>query len=231
VTKPNYADVPDTRLPLEETLEGIDELYRAGAFRRFGLSNFSIAMVEEVLRITHERGFVSPSVYQGNYNAVTRRVEASLFPILRKHKIAFYAFSPIAGGFLAKRPEDLAGGVGTGRWDTRSQPGGMYNEMFVKPPKMLAGLGTWGEIAKEEGISNAELAYRWTVYNSVLRGELGDGVILGARNFEQLNAVMEGIEKGPLSAEAEKKIDALWETIKDEAPSDDPTDIIKVMLA
>jgi aflatoxin B1 aldehyde reductase len=224
-------DVPDARLPLEETLEGVDELYRAGAFRRFGLSNFSIAMVEEVVRITHERGFVSPSVYQGNYNAFTRRIEVSLFPILRKHKIAFYAFSPIAGGFLAKRPGDLAGGVGTGRWDPKSQPGGMYNEIYVKPPKMLEGLETWCEIAKEEGISNVELAYRWTVYNSVLRGELGDGVILGARNYAQLNAVMKGIKKGPLSAGAEKKIDELWETIKDDAPSDDPTGMIRVLLA
>lgn len=127
------ADVPDVRLPLEETLEGINTLYKAGAFRRFGLSNFSIAMVEEVIRITQERGFVRPSVYQGIYNAVTRRTEGSLLPLLRKHNIAFYAYSPIAGGFLAKRPEDLAGGAGTGRWDPKS-PFGSSMYRFLSSP-------------------------------------------------------------------------------------------------
>lgn len=223
--------MPDVRVPLKQTLEGIDELYRSGAFKRFGVSNFTIPMVEEVIRIARERGFVQPSVYQGNYNAFSRHVETSLFPLLRKNNIAFYAYSPIAGGFLAKRPEDLASG--TGRWDPNSEhpAGGIYTSLYVKPPKMLEGLERWGLIAKEEGMSNAELAYRWVVYNSGLRGELGDGVIIGAKNHAQFNEALEGIEKGPLPSEAARKIDELWEVIKDEAPSDDPTVTLKALLA
>lgn len=80
-----YLHGPDTRLPFEETLEGIDALHKSGAFRRFGISNFDADQTNEVLRICRERGFVLPTVYQGNYNAVGRLAETELFPILRKN--------------------------------------------------------------------------------------------------------------------------------------------------
>jgi aflatoxin B1 aldehyde reductase len=66
-------------------LEGIDALYKSGAFRRFGISNFDADQTKEVLRICRERGFVLPTVYQGNYNAVGRLAETQLFPILREN--------------------------------------------------------------------------------------------------------------------------------------------------
>ena len=44
------------------------------------------------MRITKEKGFVQPSVYQGMYNLIARAGEAELFPLLRKHNISFYAY-------------------------------------------------------------------------------------------------------------------------------------------
>ena len=38
-----------------------------------------------MLRVCRERGFVLPTVYQGNYNAVGRLAETELFPILREN--------------------------------------------------------------------------------------------------------------------------------------------------
>lgn len=80
-----YLHNPDTRISFEPTLEGINELYKSGAFRRFGVSNFDADQMKEVLRICKERGFVAPTVYQGNYNAVGRLPETELFPILREN--------------------------------------------------------------------------------------------------------------------------------------------------
>lgn len=54
-----------------------------------------------------ERGWVTPSVYQGMYNVITRGVEAELFPALRKLGMAFYAFNPLAGGFLTGKYQSL----------------------------------------------------------------------------------------------------------------------------
>lgn len=156
-----------------------------------------------------------PSVYQGSYSAVTRRGEREIFPTLRKHNISFYAYSPIAGGFLTKDVAMLVSG-GEGRWDLS---GGMYNTLFNKPG-MLEGLKQWEEISKGSGVSKAELAYRWVAYNSALKGELGDAIVVGSRNVEQLNQTLAALRKGPLSEEIAAQIEQVWNIVEADAPLD-----------
>ncbi|ROW06928.1 hypothetical protein VMCG_04114 [Cytospora schulzeri] len=222
-----YIHGPDARVPVEETLEGIHSLYKAGAFRRFGLSNFDPDQTKEVLRICQERNYVLPSVYQGHYSAVARRPETDLFPILRKHNISFYAYSPISGGFLAKTPEDLRQGAG-GRWDPESPSGQMYHSLYVGKPATMAALAKWHEVADAEGIPAVEMAYRWVVHNSILDGSKGDGVVVGSKDAAQLRGTMEAIRKGPLSAEVQGKIDAIWKTMEHESFLDYYNGYIKI---
>jgi aflatoxin B1 aldehyde reductase len=87
-----YLHVPDRTTPFEETVEAIDKAYREGKFKHFGLSNFTAAEVGQIVEISERRGFIKPSVYQGQYNPIVRGGEKDLFPILRKHGIAFYAW-------------------------------------------------------------------------------------------------------------------------------------------
>lgn len=214
-----YMHSPDIRVPFEDTLAGINELYTQGAFRRFGLSNYSPEQVEQVLTICHKHGYVLPSVYQGNYNAVARLPESELLPLLRKHKIAFYAYSPIAGGFLAKSPADFADkeALKGGRWDADSFMGKVYRTLYSSRPETLKALEEWHEIAAGEGITGVELAYRWVVHNSALDGSLGDAVVIGAKNEQQLRSSYEAIEKGPLGKDVQAKCDAVWEPLKKDA--------------
>lgn len=195
----------------------MNELYKQGAFKRLGLSNFSADDVEEVVKVSKENNWVVPSVYQGNYSAVARRTETEIFPTLRKHNIAFYAYSPIAGGFLSKSKAELTDPEG--RFGKAGALAQIYNGMYNRP-SFVEALGVWEEIAKEEGITKAELAYRWIVYHSKLDAALGDAVIIGARNQEQFRETMAGIKKGPLSDKAAKKIDGIWESVKAEASLD-----------
>lgn len=214
-----YIHAPDNRVPFEDTLAGINELYKTGVFRRFGLSNFNPAQVEEVLKICNDRGYVPPTVYQGNYNAVARTAEQELLPLLRKHGIVFYAYSPIAGGFLAKKPADFERNEtlqGT-RWDPETFVGKMYRNLYSNRPKTLNALKQWHEIAAVEGITGAELAFRWVVHNSALSASLGDGAVIGARDENQLKNAIEAIAKGPLGADVQAKVEALWEPLKEHA--------------
>lgn len=87
-----YLHHPDRATPFEETYEAIDKAYRAGKFKRFGLSNYTAAEVKQFVEICERRGFVRPSVYQGQYNAIVRTGEKDLFPVLRQHDISFYAW-------------------------------------------------------------------------------------------------------------------------------------------
>ena len=169
--------------------------------------------MEKVYNHCKENNYVLPTVYQGNYSAVARLQETLLFPTLRKLKISFYAYSPIAGGFLTKTKEQVQEGAG------RFQGGGMYAKLYNRPAYLEA-WSQWGQIAEEAGISKADLAYRWVKYNSPLKPEQGDAIIIGARNLAQLKQTLSGINAGPLSDDVVKKIDGVWKTIEHEAPLD-----------
>jgi aflatoxin B1 aldehyde reductase len=91
--------------------------------------------------------------------------------------------------------------------------------MYSKPAYLKA-LKEWEETAEEEGVSRAELAYRWVASNSALSPKYGDAIIIGASSIKQVDETITGIKKGSLSEKACKKIDEVWETIKHEAPLD-----------
>ncbi|KAH8900747.1 aldehyde reductase [Thozetella sp. PMI_491] len=212
-----YLHAPDRVTPLKETLAAIDELFRQGKFKRFGLSNFLPNEVEDVIRVAKENGYVPPTVYQGNYSPVARKPEEILFPLLRQHGIAFYAYSPLAGGFLAKTRTQVE--EAAGRFDANTSLGGIYATLYSKPA-FLEGLDKWNAISAETGIPKAELAYRWVVYNSPLKHANGDAVIFSGSSVEQTLQTILGIKKGPLSESVAKRIDEVWETVKTEAGLD-----------
>lgn len=213
-----YIHAPDNNADLDETLSAINEVYKSGFFKRFGLSNYKAEDVEKVYNHAKAKGYVLPSVYQGNYSAVARKQEDLLFPTLRKLGIAFYAYSPLAGGFLSKSKEDLE--KGSGRFNNPSNAiSSLYSGLYVKDSYLKA-LDEWASIAKDEGVSKADLAYRWVRFNSPLKPEQGDAIIIGASRIEQLKETLDSINGGPLSDNAVKRIDKIWESIAHEAPLD-----------
>jgi aflatoxin B1 aldehyde reductase len=210
-----YIHAPDPTVPFEDTLEGINEAYKKGIFRRFGLSNFSAEQVQQVYDIAKAKGYPLPQVYQGNYNPVARHLETLLFPTLRKLGMHFYAYSPLAGGFLVKTAADLD--AGAGRFNEQAL-GNLYGKLYDNAT-MRKALVKWAEIAEKEGITKAELAYRWVAYHSALQGD-EDGVIFGASKLAQAEQTAQSLKKGKLSDEAVKGIDQIWESIKEVAPID-----------
>ncbi|KAI4099107.1 MAG: hypothetical protein L6R37_006130 [Teloschistes peruensis] len=196
-----YLHGPDPTTPIEDTLAGIREVYAAGKFRRFGISNYRPQDVRTIHSIQSAHASCLPTIYQGCYNAVARHAESDLFPVLRELGINFYAYSPIAGGFLAKRSSQLRppksddgvvekphDGVVEGRFGAQNMGGDMYRTLYCKPT-LLAALDEWNNIAADAGIDGSALAYRWVRFHSAL-GQ-GDGVIVGARHVGQLRGTLE----------------------------------------
>ncbi|EXJ82863.1 hypothetical protein A1O3_06678 [Capronia epimyces CBS 606.96] len=212
-----YLHAPDAAVALDETLAGVNDAHQAGLFSRFGLSNFPPREVERVYETARANGYVLPTVYQGCYSPVTRKPEDVLLPLLRRLGFSFYAYSPLAGGFLTKTKDQILAGVG--RFNPNDMYGAMYRQMFGKP-NYLDSLAAWAEIADQEGVSRAELAYRWVAWSSALNEECGDALILGCSSLDQMTQAVCGIEKGPLSDQAQSAIDALWAKVQHEALMD-----------
>ncbi|KAF7347256.1 Aldo-ket-red domain-containing protein [Mycena venus] len=205
-----YIHAPDPSLDLEDQLKGINEAYKAGYFRRFGLSNFKAADVQRAYDICKEKGYPLPKVYQGNYSAVARTAEAELIPTLRKLGIAFYQ-------------QLREGGEDAGRFAKSHILSALYGGLFNKPSYHKA-LELWEEAAKEAGCSRAELAYRWVAFDSAVDGgKHGDAVIFGARTHSQIVETLSWFKRGSVGEAAKAKIDEIWKVVEHDAPSDNPT--------
>ena len=77
-----YIHAPDMEhTPLENTLEGVNEVYKSGFFKRFGLSNFKAEDVQKVYDICEEKGYPLPTVYQGNCTATNGSPEPTTPPL------------------------------------------------------------------------------------------------------------------------------------------------------
>jgi hypothetical protein len=59
---------------------------------KWGVSNFSPALLAEYIAEAEKQGVPKPALYQGQYNPVARSMEADLFPLLKEHGIKFYAY-------------------------------------------------------------------------------------------------------------------------------------------
>ena len=197
----------------------MQEVYAAGKYKHFGLSNFTPEDVRKVYDYAKSKGFILPTVYQGNYNPLARHYDNTLLPLLRELKIAFYAYSPLAGGFLVKSAETFKSGGGENRWDPNGRVGRVYHGMYSRP-SMLDALSEWESIANDARCSKSALAYRWVMYNSPLKQEYGDGIIIGASRQSQLEETLYSMQDGPLDASIAKRIDKVWDLVKDEAPID-----------
>lgn len=205
-----YLHAPDRTTPLEDTLRGVNEAYKAGIFRRFGVSNFLPADVEQAHEICSKNGYVLPTVFQGIYSPINRTLETEMLPLLRKFGMSFYAYSPLAGGFLTKTKEQIE--QGHGRFNAESI-GGTYQNYFAKPA-FTDVLVDWNEAAKMQGCSPSELAYRWVTYDSALKRDAGDTIIVGANGPKQLTQTLEGLEHGALDKAVVEKINAVWDRVQ-----------------
>ncbi|KAH6682763.1 aldehyde reductase [Halenospora varia] len=214
-----YFHAPDPTVPIEESLEAIQELYAAGKFKRFGLSNFLPSDVQKIYDIQKAANSVLPTVYQGNFNPVARHAQSSLFPLLRSLSISFIAYSPLAGGFLVKDPAKLRANSAGGRFGGGVSGSQIYAGLYGKE-SLFAAVERWGVLAEEAGTSKAALAYRWVFHHSGLSSTHGDGVIIGASGSSQLRETLSAIEAGPLPAQTVAGIEKIWEYVKEDAPRD-----------
>jgi len=211
-----YLHSPDRTTPYEETLEAVNKAYTQGHFEKFGLSNFSAAEVEQIVKLTKEKGWVQPSVYQGLYNIVARAGETELFPILRKHNIAFYAYSTLGGSFLTQGVNKDFQPPPNSRFDPNTQVGQIYRQHFYKDSYFQA-LEKLKASAAENGITVEEFVLRWIVHHSILKDEHHDRIILGGSTFERIQKALEYTEQPPLPSQLVKVADEMWELVKGEA--------------
>ncbi|SCZ90178.1 BZ3500_MvSof-1268-A1-R1_Chr1-3g01822 [Microbotryum saponariae] len=197
-----------------ETFAAVDELYREGRFKRFGISNYMSWEVAHIVGLCETNGWIKPTAYQGIYNALHRNVEPELFPCLRKFGISFYEFKPLAGGLFTGRYSSLDMQVDKGsRFDLATGQGQGYRKRYFNDHYFDA-LALIEPVAKKNNLSMCEVALRWINHHSLLKREHGDQILIGASSNSDLESNLVDLEKGPLPEEVAKILDEAWEIVR-----------------
>ena len=169
-----YSHRYDPNTPLEETLQTLVDVVRAGKALYVGISNWPL----EALRFGIEylkRHDTPLLIYQGKLNMLHKApIEEGILQLCHEAGVGFIAFSPLAQGLLTDR---YLNGIPK---DSRMSKGVFLREEMLTP-ELLAQLRQWNDEAQKKGESLAEKALAW-----ILEQEGVTSVLVGASSIEQL---------------------------------------------
>ncbi len=183
--------------PVEEIVQTLGDLVRAGKIRYYGLSDMPAWLAMKAATIAAERRVPGPIAIQVEYSLVARDVEAEHFPVAREGGMGVMPWSPLAGGFLSGkyRREDTSG---SGRL---SGPNPFGDSKFAdRNWPILDGLRA---VAAELDRPMAQVALAWTLARSGVASTL-----VGARNVSQLESNIAATDVR-LSTEQRSRLDDL----------------------
>ena len=148
-----YQHRVDKTVPIEETVGAMATLVGEGKVRYLGLSEASPATI----RRAHA---VHPiTALQTEYSLWSRDPEQAVLPAVRELGIGFVAYSPLGRGFLAGRfrsPDDLRD-----EGDFRYRHPRFHDDNLVRNLELL---GRLDEIARDKGVTPAQLALAWVLH-------------------------------------------------------------------
>jgi len=208
-----YLHFPDPTTSLHETLECCSDLHKQGYFTELGLSNYSASQVLDIWHLCNENGWLTPSVYQGLYNGLSRNVESELIPVLRTLSIRFYAYNPLAGGILSGRYSNIDN-VSPGRFTHRPN----YKDRYWKK-EFFEALNVLNAACEINNITIVEAAFRWLNHHSLLDCHCGDGILIGSSHINQLTQNLSYFKGGSLPLEVKAAFDSAWDKVESVSPS------------
>ncbi len=188
---------PDT--PMEETLEALHDVVKAGKARYLGASSMYAWQFAKMLQISEQRGWVRFASMQNHYNLVYREEEREMLPLCLAEGIGVIPWSPLARGFLAgNRTQDKGGDT------TRSKSDGFAHEMYYQNSD-FAIVDRVTELAKRREVSPAQIALAW-----ILQRPGVTAPIIGASKMYQLEEAVAALAI-QLSTDECKFLDELYQ--------------------
>lgn len=163
----------DPVTPLDETLQTLVDIVRAGKALYIGISRWPLEALKYANDFLRKQG-VPPLIFQGRLNLLDRAVQEEGVPAYCKEQgLGFISFSALAQGLLTSR---YLGGI---PGDSRMARGGSLQQEKLTP-QLLEYLNTLNGMAIEHGESLATMSLAW-----VLAQEGVTSVLVGARTPEQ----------------------------------------------
>ena len=173
----------DKDTPIEETLEALHDVVKAGKARYIGASSMSAWQFARALYLADQHSGTRFVSMQNHYNLVYREEEREMIPLCRAEGVGVIPWSPLARGFLAgNRTRERGGETARARSDQ------FAHQMYYQATDFAVAERA-AEVARQRNVSPAQIALAWILHQPGVTSP-----IVGASKMYQLEEALAALE-------------------------------------
>ena len=192
-----YSHRFDPFTPIEETMQALVDIVRAGKALYVGISKYPPEEARLAMRYLMDSD-VPCLIFQDKYSMFNRQPEQEILGLTREFGSGFIAFSPLAQGLLTDKYLH-----GIPEYSRAADPAGFLQREQVSS-MLVEKVTKLNEVAANRGQSMAEMALSWA-----LRDEGVTSLIVGARNVDQLEENLVALDNISFTQEQLLQIDQI----------------------
>lgn len=166
----------DHEVPIEETLEALNDVVRAGKARYIGASSMFAWQFAKALHTSEKHGWSKFVSMQNHYNLAYREEEREMIPLCVDQGIGIIPWSPMARGFFAGNRKRGGGGE-----TTRANSDPFANNLYFRDEDFVVA-DRVAEVAQERGVTGSQMALAWILSKPYVHSP-----IIGATKMEHLD--------------------------------------------
>ncbi|HSB64982.1 MAG TPA: aldo/keto reductase, partial [Anaerolineales bacterium] len=183
--------------PIEETVEALNDVVRAGKARYIGASSMYAWQFAKAIFTSDLHGWARFVSMQPHYNLVYREEEREMLPLCQDQKIAVIPWSPLARGLLTRKPS-------TERNETLRAQTDAFGKYLYKD-RDLEVVKRVSDVAEERGLPMAQIALAWMLSKPAITAP-----IIGATKLNHLEDAVAALSV-QLSGEEIKHLEELYQ--------------------
>ena len=151
----------DPETPIEETLEALNDLVRAGKVRYIGASSMFAWQFAQMLALSKANGWARFVTMQNHYNLLYREEEREMNPLCKAEGVGLIPWSPLARGVLAGSRKAQTTRAKTDDFGVK-----LYGKDIADADqRVIDGLE---DLAKKRGVPPAQLALAWLLHKPAM---------------------------------------------------------------
>jgi 1-deoxyxylulose-5-phosphate synthase len=173
----------DDETPIEETMEALNDVVRAGKARYIGASSMHAFQFAKMQFAAERNGWTKFVSMQNHYNLVYREEEREMIPYCREEGIGLIPWSPMARGFIAGNRNTKGGGD-----TTRAESDDFARDLYFRETDFRIA-DRVADMATERGVKPAQIALAW-----ILNKPGVVAPIIGATKLQYVDDAVDALE-------------------------------------
>lgn len=150
----------DYGTPIEETMEALHDVVKAGKARYIGASSMMSWQFLKANNIAEKNGWTKFVSMQNHFNLLYREEEREMLPLCKEEKIAVIPWSPLAKGKLTRNWEETSA-----RWENEAVGQKFYPATSESDRQVVERVA---EVAEKRGVPRAQIALAWVLQKDTI---------------------------------------------------------------